>query len=544
MEREGRETSWLRKLVGEVRGSPEGLIQILLASSPEAIKKRIIGSPAYPTVVETIDLQPRLHQLLESSKSEAPIYQILGRLVEVSITESRRKQFGQYFTPPSVAREAVRRLTLREGDVIVDAGSGTGAFPWEIKRHLGSGASMVDYLGVEIDPMLALCGAVTLEWSNAPRDWKILFRNFLRVDKRLLNEIGLGEASVVISNPPFTRHHLISDPKVAATQIGLSTGLRLSRFSGVHSFFLAHATTLLKRGGRMEFLLPIGMDHVEYGHSILGQLSKEFRYEVRPLNSEMKLFVFREESGKYRRSRLEQNEIVSKPHNVRLLQFAKVHRGVSTGANNFFVLSDIKKASMKIRSGKFLIKVTPTRVGFRHETYSVIDWSDDLESGKACWLLHIPPQIPYDSLPAPIRNYLREGEVGGIPEKYTCAHRLPWYSVRLTNPPDLIFTHISRHPRFVCNQAGVRILNNLLGVYFDKRLALADEDERALAEAMNFDLEDWIRRGDQTGSPVGRMYGGGLLKFEPGDVSRMPLSEKTLNLVKRKTVSLFDYTWE
>jgi hypothetical protein len=203
---------------------------------------------------------------------------------------------------------------------------------------------------------------------------------------------------------------------------------------------------------------------------------------------------------------------------------AWVHRGISTGNNKFFVLTDQLVERIGVPRD-YLEKVVPTKIRF--DTHIIDDntWKDWRKSGKSCWLLAIPRHTSTAQLGA-LTNYIRVGEREGVHLAPTCRARKPWYSVRVPREfPDFIFTYMSRgSPRFMYNKARAHILTNLLGVRLrhSTRCDMGD-----IARYLNETLTSWIENNN-----VGRRYAGGLVKFEPGDLQRMPVPK---DLVSRVT---------
>ena len=88
-------------------------------------------------------------------------------------------------------------------DDVCDAGSGTAVFADAI---LHKGISIRSYVGVENDPILALCAAHVLEGIDAPNSFRIWYANFLLLNDAAFNAQGLRTPTFVIANPPFVRY--------------------------------------------------------------------------------------------------------------------------------------------------------------------------------------------------------------------------------------------------------------------------------------------------------------------------------------------------
>jgi adenine-specific DNA-methyltransferase len=108
--------------------------------------------------------------------------------------------------------------------------------------------------------------------------------------------------------------------------------------------------------------------------------------------------------------------------------------------------------------------------------------------------------------------FLSRARAAGAADSYIARHRRPWWRVRLGEPPPILATYMARRPpAFVRNLAGARYLNIAHGIYPREPLPAAALD--GLAEF----LRGCVMHGQ------GRVYAGGLLKFEPGDMQRLPV---------------------
>ncbi|MDH5779208.1 MAG: N-6 DNA methylase [Candidatus Bathyarchaeota archaeon] len=537
-----------------LRHDRKALLQLLLSLCRKNTLRRIVRCPTYPVRTITSDLDGRL-RLFHNCIAHDPyaISNVLALLFESAVEKHRRKFTGQYFTPWTVAKHAVGLLKLKNGDTILDPGCGTGIFPLAIlsESFRSNGVASRDsltYLGIENDPSLALSAAISLDWVEAPMNWRVLYANFLKVDPVDLKKAFGARFSIdaIIANPPYIRHNRLGRRK------DLAKRLNLSKQSGLHSFFLAHSKELLRKG-RMVFIIPMEMVESRYGSTLLERLQREFLFRsiVVYQNHERNIWNT-EELGHFR---LEKHSEVRRAWTLALFEqilsadrerqlhgtqkrkrkaevflddIAFVHRGISTGANEFFVLTDMEARTMELHGTEYIKRVMPTRIR-KNELPAVLGkdhWNSLKASGKPCWLLCLPRKRP-DKLPSNIREYIRKGERNGINLIPTCAARKPWWyhiKIHWQTAPDLLFTYMSRgYPRFMYNKARVYNLTNLLGIWLRESARFSDEEVLNIVEQLNTALKKWI---DQ--EAVGRKYRGGLVKFEPGDLKNMPISELKL----------------
>ena len=102
---------------------------------------------------------------------------------------------------------------------------------------------------------------------------------------------------------------------------------------------------------------------------------------------------------------------------------------------------------------------------------------------------------------------------------YTARQRGAWWSVRLRAPAPVLATYMARRPpAFVLNEVGARHLNIAHGLY----------PRGELANGVLPALVAYLRRSASTEG--GRVYAGGLTKFEPREMERIPVPEPALLL--------------
>jgi len=100
----------------------------------------------------------------------------------------------------------------------------------------------------------------------------------------------------------------------------------------------------------------------------------------------------------------------------------------------------------------------------------------------------------------------------GVTRSYVVTHRKPWWRVGLKPPPPIIMTYMGRRPPvFARNLANARLLNIAHGLY----------PLRPVSPRVMEALVAWLNANVSVAH--GRTYGGGLVKFEPGEAMRIPV---------------------
>jgi hypothetical protein len=111
-----------------------------------------------------------------------------------------------------------------------------------------------------------------------------------------------------------------------------------------------------------------------------------------------------------------------------------------------------------------------------------------------------------------VDRFLRKAKQDGVADGYIARTRRAWWTVGLRQPAPILATYMARRPpAFVRNLAGVRHINIAHGLY--PRQPLTDDVLDKLAQA--------LRASVVVGQ--GRTYAGGLTKFEPKEMERVPV---------------------
>lgn len=207
--------------------------------------------------------------------------------------------------------------------------------------------------------------------------------------------------------------------------------------------------------------------------------------------------------------------------------FFKIKRGIATGDNSFFILSEqeLQKRSLPER---FFRPILPSP---RHVSSDEVFGDED---GLPCLerrLFLLDPGLPEDEIkrqsPALWSN-LQEGKEKGLHERYLCRHRSLWYAQEARPAAPIVCTYLGRGDnksgrpfRFIRNRSAATVANVYLAMYPTPLM------ERALAENPALLDETWrllnqIEPDQLLGE--GRVYGGGLHKLEPKELARVPLT--------------------
>jgi adenine-specific DNA-methyltransferase len=194
---------------------------------------------------------------------------------------------------------------------------------------------------------------------------------------------------------------------------------------------------------------------------------------------------------------------------VELGELCRVHRGQVTGANKIWVTA----ANPAGLPGRFLFPaVTRASELFRARETLATTASLRLVIDLPADLGELPPAER-----AAVDGFLARAEAAGAAGSYVARHRTPWWRVQLRTPAPILATYMARRPpAFVRNLAGARHVNIAHGLYPREQLTPATLDGLAA-----------YLRGSVTAGQ-GRTYAGGLTKFEPGEMERLPVPAPAL----------------
>lgn len=188
-------------------------------------------------------------------------------------------------------------------------------------------------------------------------------------------------------------------------------------------------------------------------------------------------------------------------------------RGIATGSNEFFFLTTKQVNELGIPN-EFIIRA----VGRTKDVIGNILTEKDLlrleAKDRPTYLFSING---YDILPQSVSNYLKVGVKMGLPFRPLIQQRSPWYKMEKRDIPSLLFSYLGRrNTRFILNEAKVVPLTGFLCVYpmyTDKKFITN------LWQALNHpDTLENLKL-------VGKSYGSGALKVEPGNLNKLPIPE-------------------
>ena len=214
-----------------------------------------------------------------------------------------------------------------------------------------------------------------------------------------------------------------------------------------------------------------------------------------------------------------------------LTDFARVMRGIATGANEFFFLTKERAKELKIPDKFFISAVGRTRDA--EGSYITTETIAKLEEKGRPTLLFSPNGTTWEKMPESVKNYILEGEKMGFSKRTLISTRQPWYRMEVREVPLFLFAYLGRrNARFIKNEAGIVPLTGFLCIY------PRSNDEKYIEK-----LWEILQHPDTISNLrlVGKSYGSGAIKVEPRSLERLPIPTelvKKFNLPKKRESAL------
>ncbi len=455
---------------------------------------------------------------------------------------------GQFWTPSWVA-EAMTAYVSRNTELIFDPATGRGAF---FVALLKLDKPNVSFFGTDID------SEVLLDEIYEHEKAFVEVRDFIRNPPQ-------RKFKSIIANPPYIRHHRIDEEtKIYLKQLSASiTGKAIDGRAGYHIYFLIQSLNMLEIDGRLAFIMPADTCEGKFSKNLWQWISEKFCIEcaitfdekATPFpNVDTNAIIFLIKNSKPRNnlywvkvntaystdlfdfilsnfedqqfatleienrslreaittglSRPPQSNDGSKFH---LNDFASVMRGIATGSNEFFFLTSEQVKELGIPK-EFLKRAVGRTKDITGNVLTAQDIEQLDKSNRPTYLFSINR---HGRFPKSVCSYLKIGEELGLHNRPLIHQRKPWYKMETRQVPPLLFAYLGRRKtRFIMNEANALPLTGFLCVY-----PIYDDKEyiEKLWQALNHPetLENL--------KLVGKSYGSGAIKVEPGNLIRLPI---------------------
>lgn len=458
-----------------------------------------------------------------------------------STTLTHRKKYGQFFTPEKIAGFMCHWvLQGKQKTHVLEPAYGLGVFS---RLLLQNSALPVD--AYEIDERIFHYAV-----SNRPNNVNLWNEDYIKSDWN-------AKYDAIVCNPPYLKFHDY-DNTIYIPEVNCHLGTKLNGFTNLYALFLLKSIAQLQEGGRLAYIIPSEFLNSDYGVEVKRTLveSRTLRHiiivdfsecafddalttaciilcertgcsngvrfslvnKLESLNACLEHFV------EYNLSELDANvkwKLYYEADNkskysplVPLSKFAKVSRGIATGANDYFTFKPSKVDEYNIPQA-CLMPCICKAVDAPQTFFTPNDFIKLVNGDKSVYLFN--GCNAHDDINA--LRYIRLGEEYGINKRYLTANRSPWYAIENRHPAPIWVSVFNRSGlRFIRNEANIYNLTTFHCVY--PKVSGVDID--VLFAYLITDVAKEIFLDNS------RQYGNGLVKFEPNDLNKGMVVDLTL----------------
>lgn len=462
----------------------------------------------------------------------------LGDYFVATTPSSDRRIFGATLTPNWLIdlqlEQIAKKCTPKR---VVDAGAGTGRYALRAARRW-PGAAIV---AVEKDP--ALADAIRINARAIGVGIQLY-----RTDYLSLTLPPIEGPTAFVGNPPYVRHHDISAEDKAWYSREMSRlGLPHSQLAGLHTYFYLKSYLLSKHLDVGSFVSAAEWMETNYGkgmRQLFCRMGGDNLIRVDPMErvfpdalttSVIGTWAIRKKGdvvfadlgtgtveSRFSIAREELFALEKWPGFGRLLpdqrgtravlgDYFRISRGQVTGCNQVWIATEETK------------RLIPERYLFPCVTDAseIINAAGVLDSAATLRRVIDLPMNFRDLTASEARKvnaFLEMAKQRGAADSYIAKHRKSWWRVGLKPPPPIMMSYMGRRPPvFARNACAARLLNIAHALVPFRPLSIGSKDK----------LVTWLNENVST--TLGRTYGGGLVKFEPGEAMRIPIPDELVS---------------
>ncbi|MBW0113911.1 Eco57I restriction-modification methylase domain-containing protein [Pseudonocardia abyssalis] len=463
---------------------------------------------------------------------------------------SPEKLRGGFYSPPALVKVCFDRIQElvggREHLSLLEPSSGDGEFIRGLAAHASS-SSISRVVAVEIAPSEAAKTATAIR--NLDVAGETITGSVLEVACRVSEQFD-----VAVGNPPYVRFQFVSESdRLAAQEVSEKAGVSLAGVSNLWIPVLLASLNMVRNGGAFAFIIPTECFTGISARMIRTWLScnsQELRVDLFPPKSFSGVLqevvvlsgrVHRETQGEPKLTVCDhavQNTWVhlvetsattwtgylltpeqlsafdsmrSIPSIYSLGDVARIGVATVTGANQYFTVTDATLDEYRLHPWRL-----PLLPRIRHAQGLVFrdeDFAQMSEGEAPRWLLDFSASNPdVVAFPKPA-EYIARGQADGLPGRYKCRIRDPWYRVPVVPIGQLLMSKRSHiYPRLIVNDAGVGTTDTIYKGVMRPEFSGRERDLVALFHNSYTLL---------TAEIEGRSFGGGVLELVPSEVGRL-----------------------
>ena len=486
--------------------------------------------------------------MLESDRKK------LQDFLDAQKTQSERNALGQFSTPYHLAVDimayAKNNLDIRP-IAFLEPAIGTGVFY----------SAFLDVFGTDT-PHTALGFEIDSHYFNPAKEfWHNSQLEIRNAD--FLDQPPEKKYSLLVTNPPYCRHHHIECNKKRALQrlVFQHTGIKISGLAGLYCYFLMLSSRWLKDDALSCWLIPSEFMDVNFGRALKYYLLNNVDLiQIHSFSPEQLQFddalitssivVFRNRKPTQHDIIFSRDGSISTPSVQRSLSrsmlsfetkwstlfangtsfepiskigdFFQTKRGIATGNNDFFIV-DEKTINQYQIPPKFLTPILPGPRYLKKNRINSVNGVPSLEQRLFLFSCNLSEDEIKQKFPL-LWMYIQRGSEEGVPNGYICSRRTPWYYCEKSRPAPFIMPYMGRSEtnhkifRFILNDSSAIATNGYLLLYPKPQYEPCMQNIDVLIkiwEALNaIPTESLVKSG--------RVYGGGLYKIEPRELMQAP----------------------
>lgn len=470
---------------------------------------------------------------------------------------SAQKLRGAYYTPPAIASFILHWGINGSTDAdILEPSCGDGVFLEQMEREhmLFHHAIAIEYEAAEAEKARAI-GLHDSEVTNAD------FHRFcLDTEQRF---------DLIVGNPPFIRYQYYDEgQQELAGEIFKKAGLKRSKLTNAWVTFVVGCSLLLKKYGKMGFVIPSELLQVTYAQQLRKYLATSFNKIIiisfenlvfEEIQQEVVLLLC-ERTGT-REHLIEHIEVKDAealqqldPHRLKLptkqidfhadkwtyyfldkeeLDFlnkvrvdgmskigtyADVEVGITTGSNGYFTVPQGVVDMYQLH--EYARPMVGRSVQVNSLCFTKADWQQNLANGAKANLLVFTPGAKENGNEG-TKAYIENGEQQGVNKGYKTSIRDDWYVIPSIKLSDALFLRRNNlYPKFVLNDAQAYTTDTMHRVFIKEgvnRKAFVVSYYNSLSFAF--------------AEILGRNFGGGVLELMPSEVEGVYLPYRVENAI-------------
>ena len=466
-----------------------------------------------------------------------------------SISLEHRKKFAQFFTPFSIADLMAKWIAGNKNlKTVLEPAFGLGIFSRAILNYRNG----VKINGFEIDETIYKKAKLFFENTD---NVNILLQDYMYNDWK-------NKYDGIICNPPYFKFHDY-DNKNILKEIEVNLKCKLNGFTNLYTLFLLKSIHQLNKNGRCAYIIPSEFLNSDYGKLVKTYLikSQTLRHiividfdenvfddalttasiilcandnltekvqfsniqslkDLSAIEHIVTNYPFSTDvNQKYRYSELNPNikwkAYYQKQNGVKFKNlvpfstYAKVVRGIATGANEYFTFNTSKAQKHSIDE-RYLLPCICSAKDAKTAFFTTKDFVELKQNDKFVFLFNAQNTTDKN-----VQSYIQKGETDEINKRFLTASRTPWYSLENRKPAPIWVSVFNRSGlRFIRNETNISNLTSYHCIY-PKQTSLFSEIDIDLL--FTYLLTDTAKQIFEDNS---RQYGNGLQKFEPNDLNK------------------------